>query len=160
MQPLHATQQQLRRSPVLFVCKVSAATGIGAGAQRFDTARLSSRLKSPAHACIVWAHDCLLDTAARFVCWVSAQLPHPPHTCTACGFSLYVNPCCACRHEAAVIAALLHDTLDDTPTTVDQISAAFGPAVAAMVVKVSKLSQVNQMLRRDKRKVGYFLSFA
>jgi (p)ppGpp synthase/HD superfamily hydrolase len=43
--------------------------------------------------------------------------------------------------------------LDDTPTTPEQITGAFGPAVSAMVVKVSKLSQVNQMLRRDKRKV-------
>lgn len=58
------------------------------------------------------------------------------------------------RHETAVIAALLHDVLDDTPTTPEQLTAAFGPAVSAMVVKVSKLSQVNQMLRRDKRKVG------
>eukprot|EP00879_Flechtneria_rotunda_P005523 GHRR01005816.1.p1 GENE.GHRR01005816.1~~GHRR01005816.1.p1 ORF type:complete len:1309 (+),score=612.22 GHRR01005816.1:725-4651(+) len=56
------------------------------------------------------------------------------------------------RHEAAVMAALLHDVLDDTSTTPEQITAAFGPAVSAMVVKVSKLSQVNQMLRRDKRK--------
>eukprot|EP00775_Hariotina_reticulata_P012549 gene12547-12682_t len=56
------------------------------------------------------------------------------------------------RHETAVIAALLHDVLDDTPTTPEQLTAAFGPAVSAMVVKVSKLSQVNQMLRRDKRK--------
>lgn len=53
-----------------------------------------------------------------------------------------------------MIAALLHDVLDDTATTPEQITAAFGPAVSAMVVKVSKLSQVNQMLRRDKRKVG------
>jgi (p)ppGpp synthase/HD superfamily hydrolase len=44
--------------------------------------------------------------------------------------------------------------LDDTSTTPEQIVGAFGPAVSAMVVKVSKLSQVNQMLRRDKRKVG------
>lgn len=53
----------------------------------------------------------------------------------------------------AVIAALLHDTLDDTATTPEAITAAFGPTVTAMVVSVSKLSAVNQMLRRDKRKV-------
>ncbi|KAF8062916.1 relA [Scenedesmus sp. PABB004] len=68
---------------------------------------------------------------------VEANLPHWRHDS---------------RHEDAVIAALLHDTLDDTPTTPEAIGAAYGPAVAAMVVKVSKLSQVNQMLRRDKRK--------
>ena len=37
------------------------------------------------------------------------------------------------RHEAAVIAALLHDTLDDTATTAEAVAAAFGPAVAAML---------------------------
>lgn len=58
-----------------------------------------------------------------------------------------------CRHEIAVIAALLHDTLDDTATTPEALCAAFGPTVTAMVVSVSKLSAVNQMLRRDKRKV-------
>ncbi|KAF6260029.1 hypothetical protein COO60DRAFT_940116 [Scenedesmus sp. NREL 46B-D3] len=68
---------------------------------------------------------------------VEANLPHWRHDS---------------RHETAVIAALLHDVLDDTPTTPEQIACAFGPAVSAMVVKVSKLSQVNQMLRRDKRK--------
>jgi (p)ppGpp synthase/HD superfamily hydrolase len=59
----------------------------------------------------------------------------------------------SCRHEIAVIAALLHDVLDDTTTTPEALSAAFGPTVTAMVVSVSKLSAVNQMLRRDKRKV-------
>jgi (p)ppGpp synthase/HD superfamily hydrolase len=60
------------------------------------------------------------------------------------------NPC---RHETAVVAALLHDVLDDTSTTPEALCAAFGPTVTAMVVSVSKLSAVNQMLRRDKRKV-------
>ncbi|WIA39982.1 hypothetical protein OEZ86_013411 [Tetradesmus obliquus] len=68
---------------------------------------------------------------------VEANLPHWRHDS---------------RHETAVIAALLHDVLDDTATTPEQITGAFGPAVSAMVVKISKLSQVNQMLRRDKRK--------
>lgn len=58
-----------------------------------------------------------------------------------------------CRHETAVVAALLHDVLDDTSTTPEALCAAFGPTVTAMVVSVSKLSAVNQMLRRDKRKV-------
>lgn len=37
----------------------------------------------------------------------------------------------------AVVAALLHDTLEDTDTTQDQLAAAFGPDVAAVVAEVS-----------------------
>ena len=37
----------------------------------------------------------------------------------------------------AVAAALLHDTLEDTDTTQDQLAAAFGSRVAAVVAEVS-----------------------
>jgi hypothetical protein len=50
------------------------------------------------------------------------------------------------------MAALLHDVLDDTPVSYADLEAAFGPRVAGMVAQVSKLSAVNQMLRRDKRR--------
>ncbi len=56
------------------------------------------------------------------------------------------------RQRAAVMAALLHDVLDDTPVTYAALEEAFGPQVAGMVAQVSKLSAVNQMLRRDKRR--------
>ncbi|MDR3525961.1 MAG: HD domain-containing protein [Rhizomicrobium sp.] len=36
-----------------------------------------------------------------------------------------------------VIAAVLHDVLEDTPTTSDELVAKFGPRVAAMVAEVS-----------------------
>jgi (p)ppGpp synthase/HD superfamily hydrolase len=50
------------------------------------------------------------------------------------------------------MAALLHDVLDDTPVSYADLEATFGPRVAGMVAQVSKLSAVNQMLRRDKRR--------
>jgi (p)ppGpp synthase/HD superfamily hydrolase len=50
------------------------------------------------------------------------------------------------------MAALLHDVLDDTPVPYPALEAEFGPRVAGMVAQVSKLSAVNQMLRRDKRR--------
>lgn len=59
-----------------------------------------------------------------------------------------------CRHRTAVIAAVLHDVLDDTSTEVATLDELFGSEVVHMLVKVSKLSQINQLLRRDKRKVG------
>ena len=58
---------------------------------------------------------------------------------------------CFCRAETAIIAALLHDTLDDTHTTLEELHEAFGPQVATCVENVSRLSMVNQMLRRHLR---------
>ena len=57
----------------------------------------------------------------------------------------------ACRAETAIIAALLHDTLDDTHVTLEELHEAFGPQVATCVENVSRLSMVNQMLRRHLR---------
>lgn len=50
-------------------------------------------------------------------------------------------------------AAVLHDVIDDTDVPLSSIDAAFGPEVARMVNKVSQLSQMNQLLRRNKRQV-------
>ena len=43
----------------------------------------------------------------------------------------------------SVIAALLHDVIEDTPTAKDEIALAFGDEVAALVDGVSKLTQIN-----------------
>mmetsp|Transcript_2426 Transcript_2426/g.6180 ORF Transcript_2426/g.6180 Transcript_2426/m.6180 type:complete len:1385 (-) Transcript_2426:794-4948(-) len=56
------------------------------------------------------------------------------------------------RYTLAMMASLLHDVVDDTAVDIAAIHAEFGPAVASMVAKVSKLSQMNQLLRRGKRK--------
>eukprot|EP00198_Chlamydomonas_reinhardtii_P000523 XP_001689858.1 predicted protein [Chlamydomonas reinhardtii] len=55
------------------------------------------------------------------------------------------------RHVACIMAAVLHDVIDDTPTDPAAMAAAFGPRVAGLVAQVSKLSQMNQLLRRGKR---------
>src|SRR5512139_3234540 len=41
-----------------------------------------------------------------------------------------------------VATGLLHDTLEDTPTTIDELRAEFGDEVAEMVDGVSKLSRI------------------
>jgi hypothetical protein len=56
------------------------------------------------------------------------------------------------RARCAVVAALLHDVLDDTHTTPQELEARFGSRVADMVAKVSRLSQVHQLLRRERRR--------
>ena len=57
------------------------------------------------------------------------------------------------RAESAIIAALLHDVLDDTSVKVHQIEDQFGKEVASMVGKVSQLSSMNQLLRRRRRQL-------
>lgn len=51
-----------------------------------------------------------------------------------------------CRIEAdplSIVAALLHDTVEDTRFSVEDIEKAFGPVVAALVEGVTKLSHLN-----------------
>ncbi len=52
------------------------------------------------------------------------------------------------RAEAAVIAAILHDTVDDAGADIVEIRDKFGVLVASMVSKVSQLSATNQLVRR------------
>lgn len=52
------------------------------------------------------------------------------------------------RDEIALIAAVLHDTIEDTATTRDEIAAAFGEAVAAVVEEVSD----DKSLPKERRK--------
>jgi guanosine-3',5'-bis(diphosphate) 3'-pyrophosphohydrolase len=41
------------------------------------------------------------------------------------------------QEEDVLIAAVLHDTIEDTETTADELTAAFGPAVCALVLEVT-----------------------
>jgi guanosine-3',5'-bis(diphosphate) 3'-pyrophosphohydrolase len=52
------------------------------------------------------------------------------------------------RDEDVLIAALLHDTLEDTETTADEITAAFGPVVCGLVQEVTD----DKSLPKAKRK--------
>lgn len=45
------------------------------------------------------------------------------------------------RHRAAVMAALLHDVLDDTAVGYAALEEAFGPQVAGMVAQVGATTQ-------------------
>ena len=57
------------------------------------------------------------------------------------------------RNAPVIVAAVLHDVIDDTEVPLSDIQAAFGEPVAGMVSSVSRLSQMNQLLRRSKREV-------
>ncbi len=51
-------------------------------------------------------------------------------------------------HEA-IIAAILHDTLEDTPLTQEQLTAEFGPVVAELVEGVTKLDKLRFRSRQE-----------
>jgi GTP pyrophosphokinase len=51
----------------------------------------------------------------------------------------------------SIVAALLHDTVEDTLTSLDEISDSFGEEVAALVDGVTKLSRVNFSSREQKQ---------
>lgn len=60
--------------------------------------------------------------------------------------------------DTIVIAALLHDTIEDTDTTAEEIEAAFGPTVRTLVEAVSEPSRdaAGRVLSWRERKEGYF----
>jgi GTP pyrophosphokinase len=52
---------------------------------------------------------------------------------------------------ASVATGLLHDTVEDTLTTVEQVRAVFGPEIAELVDGVTKISQINFRSREEKQ---------
>lgn len=56
------------------------------------------------------------------------------------------------RAVDTVVAGILHDVIDDTSETVVSIRENFGNDVAQLVAGVSRLSYINQLLRRHRRK--------
>src|SRR5689334_19875954 len=51
----------------------------------------------------------------------------------------------------SIVGGLLHDTVEDTLTTIDEIKNLFGPEVAGLVDGVTKLSQVNFTSQEQKQ---------
>ena len=52
--------------------------------------------------------------------------------------------------QATIITALLHDTVEDTLATIDDIEAHFGPEVARLVDGVTKLSKIEAMPENER----------
>lgn len=60
-------------------------------------------------------------------------------------------------HDDVVTAALLHDTIEDTGTTREEIAAVFNDRVADLVVAVSEIKKRNgKSIAWKERKVDYF----
>lgn len=56
-----------------------------------------------------------------------------------------------CEDESAICAALLHDTIEDTPTDYDDLLGHFGPAIADIVAALTK----NMALPEEARERDY-----
>jgi len=52
---------------------------------------------------------------------------------------------------ASIATALLHDTVEDTLATLDQVQQLFGPEIAALVDGVTKIGQINFTSREEKQ---------
>ncbi|WP_338243357.1 RelA/SpoT family protein [Aurantiacibacter hainanensis] len=52
--------------------------------------------------------------------------------------------------QETIVTALLHDTVEDTLATIDDIEAQFGPEVARLVDGVTKLSKIEQMAENER----------
>jgi (p)ppGpp synthase/HD superfamily hydrolase len=65
--------------------------------------------------------------------------------------ALVVRQNFGCEDEVAIAAALLHDTIEDTPTDYDEIHEQFGPEVADCVAALTK----NMLLPYERREADY-----
>ena len=52
--------------------------------------------------------------------------------------------------QETIITALLHDTVEDTLATTEEIERLFGPAVARLVDGVTKLSKIEAMTEKER----------
>ena len=56
-----------------------------------------------------------------------------------------------CDDPETLCAAVLHDTIEDTPADFDDVEEGFGPTVAELVAALTK----NMLLREDRREADY-----
>jgi len=57
--------------------------------------------------------------------------------------------------DQTIQAALLHDTVEDTPATREEVEAAFGPEVAALVDGVTKLTRIHFESQEERQAENY-----
>ena len=72
--------------------------------------------------------------------------PYVTHTVAAASIIVDMG-----MDEDSIVAALLHDTIEDTVTTHEEIQKQFGPSVADLVEGVTKLTRVNFTNREDEQ---------
>jgi GTP diphosphokinase / guanosine-3',5'-bis(diphosphate) 3'-diphosphatase len=107
-------------------------------------------IESPAAAVLQFARA--LDFAARAHCDQRRKGARAePYVNHLAEVALLTAEACGGRDRAAVLGALLHDTLEDTDTTHDELVAAFGPNVAAVVAQVTDDKNLSKAERKRRQ---------
>ena len=107
-------------------------------------------VESPAAAVTQFARA--LDFAARAHCDQRRKGTRAePYVNHLAEVALLVAEACGGRDMDAVLGALLHDTLEDTETTFDELAAAFGPKVAAVVAEVTDDKNLSKAERKRRQ---------
>jgi guanosine-3',5'-bis(diphosphate) 3'-pyrophosphohydrolase len=95
----------------------------------------------------------LVFEAASFAAWThrhqlrkDGQTPYAAHPFRVC---LVVRHVFSIDDPQVLTAALLHDTIEDTPTDYDEIAKRFGPDIAGWVAALTKDMRLEQDLREE-----------
>ena len=119
---------------------------------------VSPRLLSPPSALIeaVGAYDDSVDADLITRAYAFSQRAHASQT-RASGDSYFSHPLSVARivirmklDSATVVTALLHDTVEDTLATIDEIGAEFGNDIGRLVDGVTKLSKLELRSERTR----------
>jgi len=110
----------------------------------------------------VRSYDAGVDEAALNSAYVFAMVKHGSQTRDS-GDPYFSHPVEAAGILAdmkldsqSIITGLLHDTVEDTNTTLDEISGKFGPQIANLVDGVTKLSRLESQAEEGRRTMGNY----
>ena len=84
----------------------------------------------------------------------ATPIPYVSHLLVVAGYAIEdaaTDPALRARVEAIAVAALLHDTVEDTKATVETVRADFGDEVAGIVASCSDTDEVPKPPWRDRK---------
>ncbi|CAD6242839.1 unnamed protein product [Miscanthus lutarioriparius] len=129
---------------------IAAAAAAGAGGSGAAHGAVASTLAQVAVTAVAIASGACLSTKVDFLWPRIEQLPDTLifEGVEVTGYQIFEDP----KAVNTVVAGILHDVVCDTSESLKSIEEQFGDDVASLVSGVSKLSYINQLLRRHRQK--------
>ncbi|TVU28112.1 hypothetical protein EJB05_19621 [Eragrostis curvula] len=129
---------------------IAAAAAASAGGSGAVHGAVASTLAQVAVTAVAIASGACLSTKVDFLWPRIEQLPDTLifEGVEVTGYQIFEDP----KAVNTVVAGILHDVIDDTSESLKSIEEQFGNDVASLVSGVSKLSYINQLLRRHRQK--------